>query len=450
LKTVQILVIAIVLVAIAAFLAGYYISPPKTITTTQTVTYTVTTTITQTQVTTPTITPSAITITQTVVKENITTTTQTVTQLQTVVQTVTQAITPTVAPSTITVTQTVVKEVSKHEVKYPITIVDSAGRTVTIEKEPQRVVVIASTQAMILMALGVGGKIVGASDTVTNNPVLMSILRKQGAGEIINIGSFSSPSLEAILSANPDLVIFYASFYRNVYDSIASKLPPNVKVVYFDCYILRIIFDEMYKLGLIFNRVDRALELISKWSSRLIYITSKAMEIRPSDKVKVFFETYTELRTAGPGSGWYLVLALAGGINVFGDATQPYPIVSPEAVIEKNPDVIIKVVPSTRFDPCRMNSTKPLEEVYNTIISRPGWNTISAVKNNKVYVYATAYLDGLGYVIQTALVTKLLYPNVFKDVDAHQWIYDWLRDMGLENPEQVCKLPWVYPSIPSG
>jgi iron complex transport system substrate-binding protein len=408
-RTVQVLAIAMVLVAIVTFFTGYYVSPPKTITTTQTIT-----------------------------------TAHTVTQLQTVVQTVTQAITP----STLTVTQTIVKEVSEHEVKYPITIVDSAGRTVTIEKEPQRVVVIASTQAMVLSALGVGGKIVGASDTVTNNPVLMSILQKQGAGEVINIGSFSSPSLEAILSANPDLVIFYASFYRNVYDSIASKLPPNVKVVYFDLYIPRTMFDEIYKLGLIFNRVDRALELISKWTSRLTYITSKAMEIRPSDKAKTFFETYTDLATAGPGSGWYLVLALAGGINVFGDVTQPYPKVSPEAVIERNPDVIIKVVSSTRYDPCRMNSTKPLDETYNTIISRPGWSTISAVKNSRVYVYTTAYLDGPGYVIQTALVAKLLYPDVFKDVDIQQWIYEWLKDIGLENPEQICKLPWAYPPTP--
>jgi iron complex transport system substrate-binding protein len=87
-RAIQVLAIAIVLVAIATFFTGHYVSPPKTITTTQTVAYTITTTVTQ-------------------------------------------------------------AEASRHEVKYPITIVNSAGRTVTIEKEPQRVVVIASTQAMV-------------------------------------------------------------------------------------------------------------------------------------------------------------------------------------------------------------------------------------------------------------------------------------------------------------
>jgi len=347
--------------------------------------------------------------------------------------------------TTVTVTTTVTPAASKFEVKYPITIVDSAGRTVTFEDAPKRVVVVSSTHAMVLLALGVGDKIVGASDTVTQNPLLMSLLPNKN---IIEIGKFSSPSAEAIMLATPDLVIFYASFLRSTYDAVASKLPQNVKVVYFDLYKLSAMFDEIYKLGLIFNRVDRALEVISKWSSRLTSIAARAAEIRPSDRVKVFFEGYTELAAAGPGSGWHQALTLAGGVNVFGDVQQPYPKVSPEAVIERNPDVIIKVVSSTTFDPCSANTTKTLENIYNTIVSRPGWSTISAIANKRVYIYSTAYLDGPGYVIQVAITAKLLHPQTFRDIDVQKWIYEWLADMGLNNPEKVCGMPWVYPGIP--
>jgi iron complex transport system substrate-binding protein len=335
--------------------------------------------------------------------------------------------------------------ISKFKVVYPITIVDSAGRSVTIEKEPQRVVVVSSTHEMVLLALGIGNRTVGASDTVIQDPILMALLQKR---DIVNIGKFSSPSAEAIISANPDLVIFYASFYKRVYDEVAAKLPPTVKVVYFDLYKISTMFEEIYKLGLIFNKVDRALELISKWSSRFTYVAGKATEIMPSSRVRTFFEGYTELAAAGPGSGWHQILTLAGGTNIFGDIPQPYPKISPESVIERNPDVIIKV--TAAFNPCVDNSTKPLENLYNTIISRPGWKSISAVANNRVYVYTTKYLDGPGYVIQLALVAKLLYPNIFKDINIDQWILDWLKDMGLAEPEKVCKLSWVYPSIPSG
>jgi iron complex transport system substrate-binding protein len=351
------------------------------------------------------------------------------------------------APQNATIPQAVV---SRHEVKYPITIVDSAGKNVTIEKEPQRVVVISSTHSMVLATLGVGRKIIGADVYTFKDPILMSVLQKQDARDIMNVGSFTSPSLEAILGANPDLVVLYASFYKSTMDEVASKLPPNIKVVRFDLYKPSTMFDEVYKLGLIFNSVDRALELIEKWSSRFAYIVSKASEIKPSERVRVYFEGYTELTAAGLGSGWHQVLTLAGGINVFGDLAQPYPRISLEAVAERSPDVIIKVVSSTVYNPCSSNSTKPLKDLYNAIVSRAGWSNIPAVKNGRVYLYSTVYLSGLGYVAQVALVAKLLYPSVFKDVDPQQWIYDWLRDMGLENPEQVCKLPWVYPGFSAG
>jgi len=107
-------------------------------------------------------------------------------------------------------------------------------------------------------------EILGASDTVTQEPLFMSLLQKRG---IIDIGRFTSPGVEAIISANPDLVIFYAAFYRKAHDKVAAKLPPTVKIAYFDLYIPNNMFGEVYKLGLIFDRVDRALEVISKWAS---------------------------------------------------------------------------------------------------------------------------------------------------------------------------------------
>ena len=351
------------------------------------------------------------------------------------------------APQNVTTPQVVV---SRHEVKYPITIVDSAGKNITIEKEPRRVAVIASTHSMVLAALGAGGKIVGADVYTLKNPMLMSALQKQGARDIVNVGSFMGPSLEAILSTDPDLVVLYASFSKSTMDEVASKLAPNIKVVRFDLYKPNAMFDEVYKLGLIFNSVDRALELVEKWSSRFAYIVGTASEIKSSERVKVYFEGYTELTAAGPGSGWHQVLTLAGGVNVFGDLAQPYPRISLEAVVGRGPDVIIKAVSTTVYNPCLSNSTKPLEDLYNAIVSRTGWNNIPAVKNGRVYLYSTAYLDGPGYVAQLAIIAKLLYPSVFKDVDPQKWIYDWLRDMGLESPEEVCKLPWVYPGFPSG
>lgn len=368
-------------------------------------------------------------------------TTYTFTMTETYISTIPSSV------ETVTITTTTLKTIAtpipQHNVNYPLEIIDSAGRRVIISKEPQKVVVIASTHAYALAALGVADKIVGGSDTVVNDPILMSVI----GHNITVIGSFSKPNIEAIIACEPDLVITYASFYRDVYMDIANRLP-NTPVVMFDLYIPNTMFDEMYKLGLIFNRVDKALELIGKWSSRFAYIVGKVAEIRPSDRVKVFLETYTELGTAGPGSGWHQNLVLAGGINIFADATAPYPKVSPEEVIARDPDVIIKLVSSTTFNPCKSNTTKPIEAVYSSILARPGWRDLNAVKNGRFYVVTTAYQEVFGRVVQLAMLAKILYPNVFIDVDPMQWQMDWLKDIGIGNPETVCKPWWVYPEVP--
>jgi iron complex transport system substrate-binding protein len=404
-RATQALAIAMVLVAIATFFIGYYAAPTKTITTTQTVAYTVTTTFTQ-------------------------------------------AITPTITPSTLTVTQTVVKEVSRHEVKYPITIVDSAGRTVTIEKEPQRVVAQFFHIRGGLLALGIVDRIVGTDDYVLEDPIYRPLLRR----DVVSIGRYP-PSAESILVANPDLVILITDCQKWEYEK---RLPQNVKVVYFNLFLdPETLFDEIYKLGLIFNKVDKALELIQKWSSRFAYIVGKASGVKPSEKVRVALIAFPErgsIMVAGSGNcyggGGLKMITLAGGINVFGDSPQPCPVVGPEAIIERNPDVIIAYVSYSYYDPCTFNTSKPLEDVYKLLISMPGWDRANAVRNNRVYVYTLHRgHTGLGLIPGLAWIAKFLYPQLFKELDPVEWVFDWLRDNGVKEPDKVCKLPWAYPAI---
>lgn len=79
---------------------------------------------------------------------------------------------------------------------------------------------------------------------------------------------------------------------RLVYQDIINRLPSNISAVMFDLYIPNTLFDELYKLGVIFDKVDRALELIGKWSTRFAHIIGKTSGIRPGDRVMVFVETY--------------------------------------------------------------------------------------------------------------------------------------------------------------
>ncbi|MDD4183140.1 MAG: ABC transporter substrate-binding protein, partial [Candidatus Omnitrophica bacterium] len=74
------------------------------------------------------------------------------------------------------------------------------------------------------------------------------------------------------------------------------------------------------------------------------------------------------------GSGSFIneLIALCGGVNITSDIKSAYSSVAQEVVLKRNPDCIILAY---------MGNLSPLESV----ISRPGWENIAAVKNKRVY-----------------------------------------------------------------
>jgi iron complex transport system substrate-binding protein len=98
------------------------------------------------------------------------------------------------------------------------------------------------------------------------------------------------------------------------------------------------------------------------------------------------------------------MLQKAGGQNIVTDSTNPYPQLSQEAVIAKDPEVILLGDDS--------NGTDTPEK----IIARPGWSNISAVKNKRVYALNAALVSRPGprAALGVENMAKTLYPDLFK------------------------------------
>jgi iron complex transport system substrate-binding protein len=79
------------------------------------------------------------------------------------------------------------------------------------------------------------------------------------------------------------------------------------------------------------------------------------------------------------GSGTFIdeLITMAGGENIFKDTTTSWPIVSSEEIIEKNPDVM--------FFPDMYMGRSNFYETIEVVKDRPGWDIITAVKNNALY-----------------------------------------------------------------
>jgi iron complex transport system substrate-binding protein len=155
------------------------------------------------------------------------------------------------------------------------------------------------------------------------------------------------------------------------------------------------------------GRHKEATALINDLNERVKKVEDMVANI-PSDKrPKVLFELWhTPITTAGPGTFVDDIIQRAGGENIAQDAGKEFPQYSQEMIIAKNPDIII----------FSHHGTSGGESIEN-IMQRPGWDSINAVKNKKVFyidenlvLRATPRLvDGLEQFV------KILHPELFNN-----------------------------------
>jgi len=315
-----------------------------------------------------------------------------------------------------------------------ITIVDSAGRYVTVPWPLERVVALTTDVAEVMIALKAEDLIVGVTEYITGKPELSKVANKT------LVGTCFKPNIEAIISVNPQVVITYVRWPKP--EVLEEKLEPlGIKVIRLDLYKIESLFSEIKLLGLLLNRTEEAEKIVEFWQTPLELISKYVNGLKPEQKVRVYFEGYKDYHAAGPGSGYDQDLKIAGGINIFADSPIPYPKVSPEAVIERNPDVIIKAVSTRVFMPYGATETSPLEEIRNSILSRPGWEAIKAVKEGRVYLISGTLTSGPRAVIGICYIAKWLYPDAFKDLDPISLHRQYLEQfLGVEYLGI-----WVYP-----
>lgn len=230
-----------------------------------------------------------------------------------------------------------------------------------IRKNVPRYISLAPSTTEIMFALGLNNEIVAVS-SYCNYPE--EVKKKE------NVGDFSSPNLEKIVSLKPDYVFCTGLEQAQIVTELKRR---NIKVYVGDPTNMAELLASIRDIGQITGRDIAADALIKKMEQEIEGISAKVRLIPMNLRQKVFFEIWHDpLTTAGAGSFIDDVLSLAGGVNIAFDTRRPYSIFSPEEVIKRNPDCIIL----TYMDP-----QKPL----SLLQGRFGWKNIRAVQNNRVY-----------------------------------------------------------------
>jgi iron complex transport system substrate-binding protein len=269
-----------------------------------------------------------------------------------------------------------------------VTVVDDFGYVVNITSTPTRIVSLAPSNTEILFAVGAGDQVVGVTK-YCDYPYNFTAWVE--AGNMSSIGSYWHPSIEPIIALNPDLIIASGSASEDA----ATKLRNlGYNVIILSATTFNGVLNDMYLIGKATGHPDEAANAVSSIRERIDYIAQNVANA--TSKPKVYYETSNDpLMAAGPNTFVSDLISIAGGENIFDDAATKWPTVSSDSVITKNPDVIIS---------------------YHTdFATRPGWSSINAVANGKIYTLPSSIFSRPGPRLIDALesLSKILHPEIF-------------------------------------
>lgn len=305
-------------------------------------------------------------------------------------------------------------------------ITDSYDRTVEFDKVPETIGVLNSDIYQLICLLGGKDKVVGIADSV-KFPAPSENAQVLGKWNEINV--------EKVIEVNPEVLFAYGKYTE---EEAKKKLEAaGIKVLFIDSYKFDQMADEVTKVGQILGAEDKAEEFNTFVKKYVDLINDRVGNISEEEKVNVYFEGYTDYKSVGQGSGGHELLTRAFVSNIAASEEVEYPEISDEWMIEKNPEVIIKVVSASKeILGFGITDLSKAEEAYNTLIGRTGWVNLDAVKNNKVYILDNSTtLSAQGSIIGALQIAKICYPDKFEDInieDIHKELYSKFYGMDLE------------------
>jgi iron complex transport system substrate-binding protein len=324
-----------------------------------------------------------------------------------------------------------------------VTITDSAGREVEVPYPVDRAVVVYSQVLLAIKALGVSDdKIIGLDEFTYDQyeNVLTGLKGKPTVG--VNMFDLD---IEKIIGLNTQVLIVSPTTLSQMPELEAQLDRVGIKIVALN-FAISNVEGMVSSLGQMFGKEERAVEFASFWFSKLDIVKQRVEQLEDEEKVRVYWEkTSSGYITISKQSATNEIIEMAGGINIARDLMGSSPTVDPEWVIAQDPDVIVQYPMGADYQGgFGQTDTEPFKVIVAEIEGRPGFEHIKAIKNGEVYVMSQVLKTGVFENVAICYMAKLLYPELFRDLDAEAYFKEMMGkylDLDYEEMEGV----FVYP-----
>ncbi|MCL4533848.1 MAG: cobalamin-binding protein [Bacteroidetes bacterium] len=272
---------------------------------------------------------------------------------------------------------------------FPLSFTDDAGRAVTIPSPPKRIVSLSPSNTEILYYLGLQDLVIGVDD-YSDYPPQARTKEK--------VGGFANTNLEKVVALGPDLVLATEIHVQQVVPELERR---GLRVVVLMPERLEDVLVSLQLVGKMGGKAQEADQAADALRARLDAITGKVATA--GNRPRVFYEVDATPTSVGPGTFLDDLITKAGGDNIAADAQSKWPRLSPESIVLRDPEVIVL-------------ADHGFGETVEKVKARPGWDKISAVRNERVAPVDVDITNRPGPRAVDGLeeLAKIFHPEVFR------------------------------------
>ncbi len=269
-------------------------------------------------------------------------------------------------------------EIPRFAGSGPFVVTDGAGLQLALQGPAKRIVSLSPGGTELLYAAGAGGRIV-ATVQYADFP--------EAARSLPRVGDANALDYERLVALQPDVIVVWENLTNRIAVESLHKL--QLPVYFIRARTLSDIPATVRALGTLAGTSEPAETAAVELDRKVAALVRRPV---PAQPLRVFYMIWAEpLYTVGSRHIITDAIELCGGRNIFDDIDFPAPIVEIEAIVKRDPELMILSVPPitardwrerwAQFTSIRAVATNQMPRFEDPALDRMGPTAIDAVES---------------------------------------------------------------------